>query len=121
MLGGGMVAAGTLLAATERLVVEVLWRSTIEYVDENATELLPEDAIQDEVDGTVCDDHQATDAGQLNERWCVEHIRRKRCHEDVVDDGRHLAYEEHSDHRDDHHGKVVLAPLAVGHFTGDVL
>ena len=110
------------LTAEDRLiVVEVLRRSATENVHKDAAELLPEDAVEHEVDGAVGDHHEAADACELDERRRVEHLRWQCRHENVVDDGRHLTNEEDGDDGDDHHREVVLAPLAVGHLPGDAL
>ena len=114
-------ATVSLLAVEARLVAEARLRATTECVDEDAAELLAEDAVEDKVDGAVGDHHQAADARQLDERGRVEHLGRESRHEDVVDDGRHLTDEEDGDDRDDHHREVVLPPLAVGHLADDAL
>ena len=87
-------AAVSQLAAEGRLLTARQLRATTEYVDEDAAELLSEDAVENEVDRAVGDHHQTADARQLDERERVENLGLQRRHEDVVDDRRHLKKNE---------------------------
>ena len=79
--------------------------------DEGAAELLPQGAVQDEVDGRVQVDQEVAQSGQHVPGGAGGHG----CHGDgvghVVDECGHLAHDKHHHHRHQHDGHVVLPAL----------
>ena len=116
---GAAATAGDLgRGGDEPAPVRHLWGcpAPAEYLHEDRLELVPEDAVDEDVDGRVDGDEQVGHLDQLVEPELVVVLHGAELLEDVADERQDVADEEDDHDDEEHHSQVVVLLLLIAQY-----